>query len=74
MGLFSDHKIRCRGHACAQCSRCRDWFWRFVDGKMRHTKRFDATCILMDLNYYNNDDGYRESDYHAVCLCDDNRV
>jgi len=57
-----------------RCGRCRDWYWRVVNRKMRHTKRSDAICRLTDLNHYDDDNSYKESDYHAACECDDNRV
>ncbi len=74
MASYSNNNIRCRGRACAECGRCRDWYWRRIDNKMRHTKRSDANCILMNLDYYNNDGNYYDGDFHVVCQCDDNRV
>jgi uncharacterized protein YozE (UPF0346 family) len=45
-----------------------------VNRKMRHTKRSDAICILMDLDYYDDDWSYRDDDFHTVCECDDNHA
>jgi len=74
VGLYSDKNIRCSGRACARCGRCRDWYWRIVNRKMRHTKRSEAICILMDLNYYDDDNSYMDGDFHRACECDDNHV
>jgi hypothetical protein len=74
MVMYSHKQIRCGGRACARCGKCRDWYWRYVNKKMRHKKRYDANCALMDPNYYNDDGAYHDSDFHTVCQCDDNRV
>lgn len=69
----NDYSIRCKGRACAHCHRCRDWYWHFVNGKMRHTKRSNARCILMDTAYYDDEDNYKDSDFHVVCQCENNK-
>ena len=46
--MYSDTQLGCRGHACAKCGYCRDWYWRpdpNGQGLKIYTKRPNASCI-----------------------------
>ena len=49
--MYSDKQLDCRGHACAKCGYCRDWYWRpdpNGQGLKIYTKRPNASCIYLN--------------------------
>jgi hypothetical protein len=57
---YSQKELSCHGRACAQCGKCRDWYWTaythcFANRKA-YMKRADATCTGCCGGFY--DDRY----------------
>jgi len=79
--VYSDTQLGCRGHACAKCGYCRDWYWRpdpNGQGLKIYTKRPNASCI------YNHDGlgglgghyGHGHGFFNfgdCLCECEDNQ-
>jgi hypothetical protein len=80
---YSDTKLGCGGHACAECGNCRDWYWSPDDNddKKRYTKRNGANCCGFDVRrfyggYYHDRGTYTYgvvTNFDGLCECDDNQ-
>ena len=59
--MCSDTQLDCRGHACAKCGYCRDWYWRPNPDNEHltiYTKRPTSTCIYDHCTYLKTGCGY----------------
>ena len=77
---YSQEELSCNGRACAQCGKCRDWYWIHdtsgYGARKYYMKRADATCTgscggLYD-NQYDCDSCFGGGSYYHYffgCCC-----